>query len=519
MVFAYDGLAPPPALRRRIARGEAAGVILFARNVRSAGAGARRRARPAGDRATARAARAAHRHGRPGGRPGAADPGRAGARGGATSRTAGEARADGRAAARTLRGAGVNMDLAPVADVARPGARSTASGASTRARPRASRTLAGAFAQGLQAGGVRATAKHYPGFGAATVNTDDAPARIDRARWRMLREVDARPFAALVDARRRRRDGVDRVYPARRRAPRGVRVALGRPTSCAAGSGFRGVRDDRRPRHARRPGLRLDRATARCSPCRRASTCRSSPRPTRQRARRRGPARRGEARRCRAGAACAPRPSACWRCAPSFAACPPRSDRRGLRVASQAAPRCHAGVDGSIGSRCAPAVSIERHGGARGLRGGGVVARALRRRRSRRSTPWTRQTGTPSGMRRIGSACAQRSGTSAGVPPSSATATRPARPMSQTAASASTRSATTRGAAPGAPAAARRRPAAHSASWPPAEWPSERHPRRGRGPRRRGRRAGRSPRRRRRTSSASRRRRGPRRRYSTFHAA
>ncbi|MGI8730692.1 MAG: glycoside hydrolase family 3 N-terminal domain-containing protein, partial [Solirubrobacteraceae bacterium] len=37
MVFAYDGLKPPAALRRRIARGEAAGVILFARNVRSAG--------------------------------------------------------------------------------------------------------------------------------------------------------------------------------------------------------------------------------------------------------------------------------------------------------------------------------------------------------------------------------------------------------------------------------------------------------------------------------------------------
>jgi beta-N-acetylhexosaminidase len=36
MVFAYDGLVPPPDLRRRIARGEAAGVILFARNVRSA---------------------------------------------------------------------------------------------------------------------------------------------------------------------------------------------------------------------------------------------------------------------------------------------------------------------------------------------------------------------------------------------------------------------------------------------------------------------------------------------------
>src|SRR3954464_13118378 len=35
MVFAYSGTTPPRALTRRIARGEAAGVILSARNVRS----------------------------------------------------------------------------------------------------------------------------------------------------------------------------------------------------------------------------------------------------------------------------------------------------------------------------------------------------------------------------------------------------------------------------------------------------------------------------------------------------
>ena len=153
-----------------------------------------------------------HRHGRPGGRAGAAHPRRAGARGGRREHGR-EARADGRAAARTLRGAGVNMDLAPVADVGRPGSalvnerRIYASSAASVA------TLAGAFAQGLQAGGVRATAKHYPGFGAATVNTDNAPARVT-ASLGMLRDVDARPFAALIDG------GVDAVmvstavYPA-----------------------------------------------------------------------------------------------------------------------------------------------------------------------------------------------------------------------------------------------------------------------------------------------------------------
>ncbi|HWC25437.1 MAG TPA: glycoside hydrolase family 3 N-terminal domain-containing protein, partial [Solirubrobacteraceae bacterium] len=114
---------------------------------------------------------------------------------------------------RTLRAAGVNMNLAPVADVARPGAaledeRRTYG----RSAPLVAR-LAAAFANGLHDGGVLATAKHFPGFGAASVNTDDAPARISTP-LAELRAVDEAPFARLV------RDGVDAVmlstavYPA-----------------------------------------------------------------------------------------------------------------------------------------------------------------------------------------------------------------------------------------------------------------------------------------------------------------
>jgi len=212
MVFAYDGLEPPPPLRRRIARGEAAGVIVFARNVRSAGQlRATMRSlqaipRPRGLRAPLIVM--ADQEGGPVRRiPGAPQ------RAAAQVASAAQARADGLAAARTLRGAGVNMNLAPVADVARPGAalarerRLYASSAARVAR------LASAFTRGLRAGGVRATAKHYPGFGAATVNTDDAPARI-AAPHGQLRAVDEPPFARLV------RDGVDAVmlstavYPA-----------------------------------------------------------------------------------------------------------------------------------------------------------------------------------------------------------------------------------------------------------------------------------------------------------------
>jgi len=212
MVFAYDGLEPPAGLRRRIARGEAAGVIIFTRNVRSAGqlrATMRRLQaieRPRGLRAPLLVM--ADQEGGPVRRiPGAPE------RSAAQVSSADQARSDGRAAARTLRGAGVNMNLAPVADVARSGA---ALEGERRLYSRSADRVgqfASAFSSGLHSGGVRATAKHYPGFGAATVNTDNAPARIATPLSR-LRAVDEPPFARLI------RDGVDAVmlstavYPA-----------------------------------------------------------------------------------------------------------------------------------------------------------------------------------------------------------------------------------------------------------------------------------------------------------------
>lgn len=212
MIFAYDGLRPPVALRRRIERGEAAGVILFTRNVRS----------PGQVRAAMRSLQAIRRprglraplivmvdqEGGPVRRiPGAP------ARAAASVTSAEQARDDGRAAARTLRGAGANMDLAPVADIGREGAalrreRRTYGGSAAVVGARA-----GAFARGLRDGGVRATAKHFPGFGAAAVNTDDAAQRIDTP-LSTLRAVDGAPFAQLIDS------GVDAVmlstavYPA-----------------------------------------------------------------------------------------------------------------------------------------------------------------------------------------------------------------------------------------------------------------------------------------------------------------
>lgn len=83
------------------------------------------------------------------------------------------ARAQGARTGAALRNLGINVDLAPVADVPR----STASFMYQQGRTfsfSAKRTarLADAFASGLASSGVLATMKHFPGIGLATRNTD-----------------------------------------------------------------------------------------------------------------------------------------------------------------------------------------------------------------------------------------------------------------------------------------------------------------------------------------------------------
>ena len=92
-----------------------------------------------------------------------------------------------------LADAGVNVNLAPVADVAQPG-----SAIGGRAFTGDVPGQVVAATRELRDSGVLPTLKHFPGFGRATENTDDAPATIDASREEL--EADLAPFRAAIDA-------------------------------------------------------------------------------------------------------------------------------------------------------------------------------------------------------------------------------------------------------------------------------------------------------------------------------
>lgn len=94
------------------------------------------------------------------------------------------------AAAAALRRAGVSIDFAPVTDTRlSPGNFLGSRTFSTD--PTLVGQLAAAFVNGLQAGGVAATAKHFPGLGAATANTDDHVVSVQLVRLQPFRDAIA----------------------------------------------------------------------------------------------------------------------------------------------------------------------------------------------------------------------------------------------------------------------------------------------------------------------------------------
>jgi beta-N-acetylhexosaminidase len=200
IVVGLKGTSVSPALSAAIGEGRVAGIVFFSENLPSRAAGKRliaslqriKRPPKLRDPLLIMVDQEGGLVKRVGGAP-TASAREMGARGAAFSAR------QGRRTAANLRDLGINVDLAPVLDVERPGgviAETERSFGSSAGRVSAT---AIPFAKGLQAGGVAATGKHFPGFGAATENTDFSVEEIDLPKGE-LRAVDEKPYAAFEEA-------------------------------------------------------------------------------------------------------------------------------------------------------------------------------------------------------------------------------------------------------------------------------------------------------------------------------
>jgi beta-N-acetylhexosaminidase len=193
VVMRFAGTGPPAYVPEALKAGRAAGVILFKDNIAS---------KPALTRLTASLQRAA------GGAALVATDQEGGeirnltwaapAAGQAAAATPERARADARAAAHDLRAAGINVNLAPVADVA--------SGAVMRGRsfPGDAEQVAAltrAAVEGYRGTHVAATAKHFPGLGPAakSQNTDLQPVTLTLTK-NQIRSIDELPYRQAITA-------------------------------------------------------------------------------------------------------------------------------------------------------------------------------------------------------------------------------------------------------------------------------------------------------------------------------
>jgi beta-N-acetylhexosaminidase len=206
VIYSYRGLTPPAQLFRWIRAGKVAGVIFFGGNITSP-------AQLAGvvaelDRANASPRNPLRRYplllmtDQEGGLvrrlPGA--PELSEKQIGEALHPAAAARDAGRGAGRNLAGAGLNVNLAPVLDVYRtPGDFDDQFGRSYSASAHQVAYLGANFIRAQQATGAAATAKHFPGLGAAGAaqNTDEQPVTL-HVPLSVLHRTDEYPYKAAI---------------------------------------------------------------------------------------------------------------------------------------------------------------------------------------------------------------------------------------------------------------------------------------------------------------------------------
>ena len=208
VIYSYNGLTPPATLLSWIRHGLVGGVIFFGGNISS-------RTQIAGvikqlDRANAstlnpmRAFPLLLMTDQEGGAvrrlPG--QPSLSEKQIGQSAHPATAARTAGTGAGRNLAGVGMNVNLAPVLDVyRRAGNFIDQFGRSYSKNPNVVSSLGADFITAQQATGVAATAKHFPGLGAATrsQNTDAGPVTLN-VTLHNLRTIDEFPYRAAITA-------------------------------------------------------------------------------------------------------------------------------------------------------------------------------------------------------------------------------------------------------------------------------------------------------------------------------
>ena len=233
VIFSYPGLTPPDSLLQQIGLGLVGGVIFFGENITSIPQ----------ITAVVEQLRSARAHSpvrsplllmtdQEGGvvrRLKGEAPVLSEKQIGASSDPVGQAKAAGAGAGAILAKVGMNLNLAPVLDVYRQeGNFDDEFGRSYSSDPTVAAELGAAFVRSQQQLGVAATAKHFPGLGAATVsqNTDLVPVTLDLP-LSQLRSVDELPFAAAIAARVELVMTSWAVYPALdRKLPAGLSEAI-----------------------------------------------------------------------------------------------------------------------------------------------------------------------------------------------------------------------------------------------------------------------------------------------------